>query len=34
MKDEERMRAMARFKNRRMEKSKPESERDSGFSGL
>ncbi|XP_056090353.1 CLOCK-interacting pacemaker [Rhinichthys klamathensis goyatoka] len=32
MKDEDRMRAMAKFKNKRMEKSKPESERDSGFS--
>ncbi|XP_050994346.1 CLOCK-interacting pacemaker isoform X2 [Labeo rohita] len=32
MKDEGHMRAMARFKNKRMEKSKPESERDSGFS--
>lgn len=32
MKDEDRMRAMARFKNKRMEKWKPESERDSGFS--
>ncbi|KAK7151339.1 hypothetical protein R3I93_012317 [Phoxinus phoxinus] len=32
MTDEERMRAMAKFKHRRMEKRKPESERDSGFS--
>ncbi|XP_043076205.1 CLOCK-interacting pacemaker [Puntigrus tetrazona] len=32
LKDEAHMRAMARFKNKRMEKSKPESERDSGFS--
>ncbi|XP_077096352.1 CLOCK-interacting pacemaker [Siphateles boraxobius] len=32
MKDEDCMRAMAKFRNRRMEKWKPESERDSGFS--
>ncbi|XP_016304331.1 CLOCK-interacting pacemaker-like isoform X2 [Sinocyclocheilus anshuiensis] len=32
LKDDGRSRAMARFKNKRMEKSKPESERDSGFS--
>ncbi|XP_067240679.1 CLOCK-interacting pacemaker isoform X3 [Chanodichthys erythropterus] len=32
MKDEGRIRAMAKFKHKRMEKSKPESERDSGFS--
>ncbi|XP_059367996.1 CLOCK-interacting pacemaker [Carassius carassius] len=32
LKDEAHMRDMARFKNQRMEKSKPESERDSGFS--
>ncbi|XP_016428519.1 CLOCK-interacting pacemaker [Sinocyclocheilus rhinocerous] len=32
LKDEGHMRAMARFKNKRMGKSKPESERDSGFS--
>uniref|UniRef100_A0A9J8DAJ0 CLOCK-interacting pacemaker b n=1 Tax=Cyprinus carpio carpio TaxID=630221 RepID=A0A9J8DAJ0_CYPCA len=32
LKDEGHMRAMARFKNKRMENSKPESERDSGFS--
>ncbi|XP_016372862.1 CLOCK-interacting pacemaker-like [Sinocyclocheilus rhinocerous] len=32
LKDDGRSRAMARFKNKRMERSKPDSERDSGFS--
>ncbi|KAF4099990.1 CLOCK-interacting pacemaker [Onychostoma macrolepis] len=32
LKDEGHMRGMARFKHKRMDKSKPESERDSGFS--
>ncbi len=34
LKDEGHVRAMTRFKHKRMDKSKPESERDSGFSGV